>query len=465
MPAVLRDLGTSRAESVVFSGTEVFGHYGAHKEAAAAFDASGVLFGQVEFGKQKGDERLGGALRGGYVRVHSISEAEMGTLSEDDAVDRFVRAVRERNVRLCYVRLVTFAGEDPLERNARYVTRIARGIGRGGLFTTGAVRLFADPRVPSWVFTVAGLGAGALGAWLVTLTVPGARQRPWWWVILVPMLCALAAGSGETGRKLAALVAALSAPTLACLPLVAMLDGAGAARQHAGVAWRCVRILVLASLVTSAGVVSVVGLLASRPFMMKASQFLGIKAAHALPILMIGLLLITGMPGASDSAKVARERMAARMRAFLAQPVAAGAIVGSLVLLVVLMLVVVRTGNDPGVGVSGFEMRARALLDVVLPIRPRTKEFLLGHPAFILAVGFAALGRRRVAAIAALLGVMGQVSILNTFCHIHTPLVLSAMRVVVGLVAGTVLGLGLLGVAAYWTGRTQSAAAPAGQSG
>jgi hypothetical protein len=40
-------------------------------------------------------------------------------------------------------------------------------------------------------------------------------------------------------------------------------------------------------------------------------------------------------------------------------------------------------------------------------------------------------------------GVIGQVSILNTFCHTHTPLHLSLIRDVTGLVFGTVLGLAL----------------------
>jgi hypothetical protein len=43
-------------------------------------------------------------------------------------------------------------------------------------------------------------------------------------------------------------------------------------------------------------------------------------------------------------------------------------------------------------------------------------------------------------------GVIGQVSILNTFCHTHTPLYLSLIRDVTGLVFGTVIGLALFWV-------------------
>src|SRR5258708_6769253 len=44
----------------------------------------------------------------------------------------------------------------------------------------------------------------------------------------------------------------------------------------------------VASAITTAGITQVVGLLATRPFMLKANQFMGIKAAHAIPILIIG---------------------------------------------------------------------------------------------------------------------------------------------------------------------------------
>lgn len=462
MAPVLADLRSSGAEVVIFSGTEVFGHYGAHKEAASAFAQTAMLFGQVEFGKQKGDERLASGLKGDYVRVHSISEGEMGTLSEDDAVDRLARAVRERNVRVCYVRLLTFAGNQALETNARYIGRIVRGMGRGGLIEPGRARPFEVPGVPIWALGLCGLGAGALTAWVALSVVPGADRKALWWIVLVPLAFAAAACAGDMGRKLVALAAAVSAPTLACLPMVAMLGA-----EHAGGAdrlnavWRAVRTLLAASLVTSLGIASVVGLLASLPFMMKTSQFLGIKAAHAIPILLIGVLLVTGLPGAGEEAAQARRRMAGKLRELLARPIAVGAIVLALAMMAGLMLAVARTGNEPGVGVSGVEMRARAFLDAGLPIRPRTKEFLLGHPALVLAIGLAAAGRRRWGAALAVIGVVGQVSVLNTFCHIHTPLVLSAMRVTVGLALGAAIGVAALLIALRWVGRDTGAEAHA----
>ncbi|MDI6828546.1 MAG: DUF5693 family protein, partial [Armatimonadota bacterium] len=76
----------------------------------------------------------------------------------------------------------------------------------------------------------------------------------------------------------------------------------------------------------------------------------------------------------------------------------------------------------------------------ILFVRPRTKEFLIGHPAMFLGIT-SLLSRRRAWGLPLIaLGTLGQVSMLNTFCHIHTPLVLSAIRTLNGLVLGLALG-------------------------
>ena len=108
-------------------------------------------------------------------------------------------------------------------------------------------------------------------------------------------------------------------------------------------------------------------------------------------------------------------------------------------------------GNDAGVGVSGAELKGRAILDRILPVRPRTKEFLVGHPLFILGIAWWWRGRRRLGLPCLVFGSLGQVSLLNTFCHIHTPLVISVWRGGVGLVLGVLLGAAVFLLAERFT--------------
>ncbi len=434
----LRDVG---ATTVVFSGTEVLGYRGAHKDAAAAFEQSGLRYGQIEFGKQKGDEKLAAALRSQFVRVHSIAEGEMGLLDRNEAIDRFARAARERNIRLCYIRMLSFAGADPVQENLDYIKAIKVGTMRRGEMGFRAATLFGDPGVPRWAFILIGLGVGAGAGLLLRRFVPMSSAAEVCVGVGMPLLAAALVGAGgETGRKMAALLASLVFPTLACLRREVLDDDAAEPPMLAGAAMRrAFGALVSASGVTALGIVYVIGLLASLPFMVKTEQFAGIKLAHGLPILLIGIVAITGLP-----AEGGWRRACERAAALMAEPIRVGALLACIVAALGLGMAIMRTGNEPGVGVSGAELRARAVLDKVLPVRPRTKEFLIGHPCFVLAVGLWWRGRRRWAKPLFVVGAVGQVSILNTFCHIHTPLYLSFIRDLTGLAFGAALGAAVL---------------------
>src|SRR5690606_3260566 len=101
-----------------------------------------------------------------------------------------------------------------------------------------------------------------------------------------------------------------------------------------------------------------------------------------------------------------------------------------------------RTGNSGSV--SGIELAFRSLLENTFGVRPRTKEFLIGHPLLLAGI-FLAL-RYRFAAGLLVLGTVGQLSMVDTFAHIHTPLILSITRVLLGLGLGLIIGLIAIGV-------------------
>ena len=439
MAASLRSARSLGADSVIFTGTEVMGFRTGVTDAAEALKRSGLTWGQVEFGKQKGDERLAELMDGRFVRVHSIAEAELAQIAPSEAVERFVRAARERNIRLCYVRLPFLTGPDPIGENLAMVGGISGGLRKRGEMATGPARLLGKPAAPAAIRALAGLGAGAAVV-LVTLALLGEASLP---VVvgLVLVAMAIAAGgvAGHMGAKAAALIAAIACPTLAGLRL---LPGCSAATETktsppitAGL-----KGLLGGTALSAAGGLLVVGLLCDRDFMLHTEQFAGIKLAHALPVLLVALAAMTGLPGPGESLRAAFPAMRGRVSDFLSSPLRVGMVGGALVALIALAFAVARTGNEPGVGVSGLELRFRSILDAFLVVRPRTKEFLIGHPLVFLGVALAAAGRRTWAPALTIVGMLGLVSITNTFCHIHTPVHLSVARVAIGLVLGGAIG-------------------------
>ena len=460
---VVKALIRQGASTVIFSGEEALGYRGLERQVANLFrspDAPAVphkddetplpslpiTYGAVEFGKQKGDEKLSAALHGDFVRVHSIQAAEMGQVDEEEAVERFEKAARERNIRFCYVRLLTFAGQDPVEDNVKFLSKIARGMHRGSAMTGGDLsfgpaRRYEETGVPVILFAIMGLSVAAGLVWMLKTALPIPDSKAGLLLVVGGLLCAVIAWKlDETGRKLVALLAGIVFPTVACLRAFPQ-GSAGKPLSPIACLSEAVKGIVLASSITAIGIIHVVGLLATRPFMVHASQFLGIKAQHAVPLLLVALAAVAGGVALPEETWASwKARAAGQFRAAMQEPARFGLLIVGVIALAAILLVVARTGNDAGVGVSGAELKGRAVLDRILPVRPRTKEFLVGHPLFILGLGWWWRGRRRLGLPCLVFGSLGQVSLLNTFCHIHTPLVISAWRDGIGLVLGILLG-------------------------
>lgn len=99
-----------------------------------------------------------------------------------------------------------------------------------------------------------------------------------------------------------------------------------------------------------------------------------------------------------------------------------------------------RSGNEATI--SQLEVKFRKLLQTNLDIRPRTKEFLFAYPLFVLAIYLSYYYKRAVYLLVA--ASMGQLSIVSTFTHLHTPYTVSVIRTGIGLVLGLIIGLILI---------------------
>ena len=97
-----------------------------------------------------------------------------------------------------------------------------------------------------------------------------------------------------------------------------------------------------------------------------------------------------------------------------------------------------RTGNFGPV--SNLELTFRQLQEDILYVRPRTKEFLIGFPFFVLALYVMGVNRKW-GMIFLIPGVIGFLSIVNTFTHLHIPIGISLLRTVYSVVLGFVIGL------------------------
>ena len=449
---------------VIFAGTSVLGNRALIGTTAEALTENNLTYGSVELGKMFGDDDLSRLADAQTVRVHSIGTDEMGAMDEPTAVERFVRAAKERNIRVCYVRLFTSGlAHDPdvLAANTEFIGKIVKGMHEARLTVgEGPAHPYADDPKPGVILRVL-MALGVLGGTLLLVRVfSGISGRALVIASAIGFVLALGAalpGTTPKGREVLALLSACVFPTLGLCAIT--LPRPLPNGTNAEVLRRAFTAYVQMTLVTVIGIVLVVGLLAGRLFLLKVDEFLGVKLVLVTPVALVaayyGLGLGTLPPHAGWAERWRMVRCS--LLALAARPLLAGQIVVGIIALVALALFVARSGNDPGVGVSATELKTRALLDKYLYVRPRTKEFLLGHPALL--VGLAAAASKRFPQWVLpllVIGAVGQSSLMDTFCHLHTPLLVSALRGLIGWALGAVFG------ALVWTAvaRPAKAAAP-----
>ena len=135
------------------------------------------------------------------------------------------------------------------------------------------------------------------------------------------------------------------------------------------------------------------------------------------------------------------QRVVGNIRGILQQPLKIWMVLFGLLLAGLAGYMLLRSGNAGREAALNVEMLVRARLETLLAARPRTKEFALGFPLFLLSMTAAGFRQRNLAVLLLIGAGIGQVDVLNTFCHAHTPFLLSLLRTANALWLGSLLGV------------------------
>lgn len=329
------------------------------------------------------------------VRLHGISAPEMAVLTEQRILNRYLRAVRERNIRVLYVRPFV-EGANSWERSLALVDNLQRRLVAEG-FILGAAEPFATwhPSILWLAIVGAGIWAGAI----------------YYGQGLFPKISWLFTAGGILGW-LGTVGILLMRPTLAQqgLALLAAIVFPALALQEGESYWRVTAISLLGALFAVAS-------LSGTEYLIKVQEFRGVKVAHLIPVALVAFAVVRPL------------------RSWLNKDVPVRYLIWAGIAALVGILYILRTGNF-GLPVPQWEVSAREFLENFLGARPRTKEFLIGHPALYLVFKDREPKKSWLLPVA----VVGQISLINTFTHTHTPLQVSLLRTFYGLVFGYLLG-------------------------
>jgi Family of unknown function (DUF5693) len=444
-----------KVSTVIFFGlsNQVVGYPDHLQDTADAFERHIFNFGSIETYDpsqvQKGNDTLARLIPGRTVRVQAIAKTELDKLKLDEVIERYVLGVRERNVRVVYLRPWGHQdGNLSIEAtNVEMVTAIADELRSDG-FRLG--RATPIPEYHGNNRVLVGLAALAVPSiFVLLLDVFGWYRRDLaaaaYGLTIVLYLAGLLAHHDAFARSAIALAAALLFATAALLVLIPAWNEVPAARPGTQLA-RSLGWTLAATGVALLGALVVVGVMSSPLAMEEIERFRGVRLVLALPpLIALALYLFDRRFGAGVQ----------RARDVFLSPVLAYQLLAGIAIVALGVFMLVRSGNESDVSPSPFELSLRHALTHVLSVRPRFKEFLIGFPCMMLLPALLPPHRRAIGWLLALGVGVGVGDIIDTFSHLHTPIEISILRIVNGLVIGAIVG-----AVAIWIYR-RAAPAPA----
>ncbi|MBI3925082.1 MAG: hypothetical protein HY319_06040 [Armatimonadetes bacterium] len=432
---------------IIFGGApnEAVGFRAGLEETVRQLASTDWRLGLIELepgAQQKGIEFLCRRLPDRVVRVQAVSPAHQARLTPERVVQMFSLGSRERNIRVLYLRPfpVVPLPRDESDPNQLLLGGVARELeGRNG--EASVFPAHAD-RWPAWAAVLVAAGSGAATWLLAECLVAVPAGLGWLMVAGLAGMTALAelAGVGQTWRTAMALGTACVFPTLGLVSHFDRIDEMGRRGSIRLVMAGAVTMLLSVTGISLMGALMAATFVHDTTFLFGLDQFRGVKLLTVGVPVLVSLLWFWRESGASPGGAGRLQRIAAGLNT----PVTVGHMVLFTVLVAAGAFHTLRTGNagaELGGSALDLEKMLRVTLDQLLGVRPRFKEFALAHPALLLAPLFVRLGWRPMVWLSILVGALGQAGVADTFAHIHTPLGVSIIRTVLGLLLGIAVGL------------------------
>jgi len=447
-----------KISAIIFSGDSVLGYPQFLDSVNRELGKREVKIGIVEFLNVEGLGELAKGLYQKVVRVHAIPPEDINGAKFSHGVDlssliaRFQRAVRERNIRLLYIHLPFISGSNEnlqIQSNLDYVRGIKTAlIGEG--FKIG----YSQPLkpFPLWLnffrLPVFLLGL-LLPFWLISF-YKSFSPIIYPFYLFVSLVVTLFFWQNTLFIQIVAGTAALFFPLGALVSGLFLSGQSVLLTRISGNVSRAIWLFLKVTIPTLFGGLVIASLLSRFDFMLNIHQFRGVKLSLILPLIM-GPFLVCGW-----SEQYVKERGSIRfhlpkLSEFLSRKVEFKHLLVFSILALGAIVLLLRSGNYPGPFLWEIENGVREVLEKLFTARPRIKEFFIGHPLMVLGITLYLAeksGREKEFRIRVeswpwfiVLGLVGQISIVNSFCHGHTPLAISLVRTINGIWLGIIMGI------------------------
>lgn len=181
------------------------------------------------------------------------------------------------------------------------------------------------------------------------------------------------------------------------------------------------------------------GALSDVRYFLEFDIFRGIKLTFVLPLILVAFAFLQRF-NVMDEVRLNLSAMQ-QIKELLDYNVTVKALLGIFAVIGAFVVLIARSGHTAGMPVSGAEIQIRSLLEQFFYARPRSKEIFIGHPAFVMAIAaFLQRFPKSICFALTIIATIGQSSMVETFAHMRTPILMSFLRGVDGVLPGAAIG-------------------------
>lgn len=379
-----------------------------------------VSLSQIEFVKQLGASDFAREMYPSLITMHSLTRDEiiMKNMSRRTIVERFIRAVRERSVRLLAVRPYD------IYMGGRLGVFLSELDAIGAALKVRGYELRWPEPITLWKTNI--WGSLAIGlAFIFCLHFYVMRLKGQEDACVLPIYAVLLiVGALAAGFLMLEIPEAARALGSLCCTVVALEAALSALESDK----RPFTGIIVSFFILLSGGLSIASFYGTPMAALRLTPFFGVKLTLLLPPLFLFLH------------DLRRRIHPESLSEILLRPPLWGELALIGIMLLGLLVMVLRSGNVSSA--PGWEIEFRNFMESALLVRPRTKEFLIGYPSLVLYLYFVRNDLwARYREVLRLAAVLAFASAVNTFCHFHTMLIFSLVRVLNGWWLGLLIGL------------------------
>jgi hypothetical protein len=445
--------GIPRVTGVVFVGKEALGYPSLLNESLTNFNDRHIpvigieATNQLQYEPQAGFNEMAFAQGYSIGRLYTISKDEMKKLSVSEVSQRFYISDMERNIRFNLFPMFE-AGKDnqtALATTLKAIDDASIKLADKG-FTFGRGSVYPNYTPSPLLVAITMIGAIALFTLVANMLLPMKWHKQ---MVLFAFLSFISViiymlTSGTLITQLWALSSAVMAPVGAMIYLMDTWIYRGGQDQQSTFRSMvyAVACLALAAILAAIGGIYIGAMLGNTRFFMEFAIFRGVKLTFVLPVLLTAWAYMQRFPLWKGRTINSLEETKTFIKEFITMDVKFYIFLILGALMAVVYVFVGRSGHTAGVPVPGIEMTLRRFLENTLYARPREKEFIIGHPALMLAAfAFFRKWPMVIHFILTVAGVIGVASMVETFCHVRTPVYMTVMRGLDGWWIGLFFGI------------------------